>query len=220
MRVLARVCLSVLLTLGCAPAMSRHHGPRDLDDATPGVFDYYLLSLSWSPNYCLTHEDDRAQCNRKGLGFVLHGLWPQFDAGDYPQYCRGEQSLSAPAAALGQTIYPSPRLMEHEWQSHGSCSGLDAVSYFKTADRALASLQVPQMLEAPPHSLMISGAQIVAEFRSANPRLPENTVTVVCNHGQLSEVRVCLTRELAPRSCGQRVRSTCPDGPVQVRSSR
>jgi ribonuclease T2 len=200
--------------------MSGHHGPRDVDDATPGVFDYYLLSLSWSPNYCLTHQDDRAQCGSKGLGFVLHGLWPQFDGGDYPQYCQGEQSLSAQAAALGQTIYPSPKLVQHEWQSHGTCSGLGAVNYFKTADRALASLQVPSMLEAPPHSLTLSAAQIVAAFRSANPGLPENSLTVACSHGQLSEVRICLTRELALRTCGARVGSTCPDGPVEVRSSR
>jgi ribonuclease T2 len=217
---LARFGLSALLSLACMPALPRHLGPSVVDDATPGVFDYYLLSLSWSPNYCLTHEQDRAQCGGKGLGFVLHGLWPQFDAGDYPQYCRGEQSLSAQAAALGQTIYPSPKLMQHEWQSHGTCSGLDALSYFKTADRALASVQVPQVLEAPAHSLMLSGAQILAVFRDANPHSPENAVTVACSHGQLSEVRVCLTRELAPRSCGQRVRSSCPDGPVRIPSSR
>lgn len=220
MRGLASVFLSALLSLACMPAMSRYHGSGDVGDATPGVFDYYLLSLSWSPNYCLTHEEDRTQCGTKGLGFVLHGLWPQLDDGGYPQYCQGEQSLSAQAAALGQTIYPSPKLMQHEWQSHGTCSGLDAVSYFKTADRALASLQVPPMLEAPPLSLTLSVAQLLTAFRRANPRLPENAVTVVCSQGQLSEVRICLTRELALRTCGPRVRSTCPDGPFQVRSSR
>jgi ribonuclease T2 len=217
---LAKLSLSALLCLACVPAMSGHHGRRDVDDATPGAFDYYLLSLSWSPNYCLTHEQDRGQCGRKGLGFVLHGTWPQFDAGNYPQYCQGDRDLSGQAAALGRTLYPSPKLMQHEWESHGSCSGLDAVSYFKTADRALAKVQVPAMFEAPPRSLTLSGGQIVAAFRSANPLMPDNALTVACSHGQLSEVRICLTRELALRSCGQRLRSTCPDGPVQVLSSR
>jgi ribonuclease I len=43
--------------------------------AAAAQYDYFLLSLSWSPSYCLTHGDDRAQCS-KGYGFVLHGLWP------------------------------------------------------------------------------------------------------------------------------------------------
>jgi ribonuclease T2 len=216
---LARIGLSALLSLACIPAWS-HHGPRDVDDSTAGVFDYYLLSLSWSPDYCLTHARDQAQCDQRGLGFVLHGLWPQFDAGDFPQYCRGAQSLSAQATVFGQTIYPSLTLMRHEWQSHGTCSGLDALSYFKIADRALASVQVPQQLEAPKRNLELSAAQITAMFRTANPRLPENAITVVCSRGELSEVRVCLTRALVPRACGQRVRSRCPLGAVQIPSSR
>jgi ribonuclease T2 len=161
----------------------------NVDGGASGSFDYYLLSLSWSPSYCLTHADDHTQCGTKGLGFVLHGLWPQYDAGGYPQDCNREMQLPAQAAALGQTLYPSPKLMQHEWQSHGTCSGL-------------------------------SSTQIATAFRAANPDLPEDGVTIACSRGQLSEVRICLTRELAIRSCGQGVRGTCPDGPVRVLSSR
>ena len=215
-----KLCLLVLLCLACIPAMARNHGRMNVDGGASGSFDYYLLSLSWSPSYCLTHAQDRTQCGTKGLGFVLHGLWPQYDAGGYPQDCNREMQLPAQAAALGQTLYPSPKLMQHEWQSHGTCSGLDAFSYFKTADRALAAVQVPRMFEAPSHSLSLSSTQIATAFRAANPDLPEDGVTIACSRGQLSEVRICLTRELAIRSCGQGVRGTCPDGPVRVLSSR
>ncbi len=215
-----KLSLTLLLCLALAPAVARNRGRADIDGAEPGSFDYYLLSLSWSPNYCLTHAQDVSQCARKGLGFVLHGLWPQYNSGAYPQHCRGETQLSQRAGALGQTLYPSLQLMQHEWESHGTCTGLDAVSYFNTADRALAAVQVPLMFEAPSHSLSLSSVQIAAAFRAANPNLPEDGLTVTCSRGQLAEVRICLTRALAPRSCGHGVRSSCPHGPVQVASSR
>jgi len=215
-----QLSLSVLLCLACPVTMARHHHATDVDSGVPGQFDYYLLSLSWSPSYCLTHQEDRTQCGSKGLGFVLHGLWPQYDSGRYPQYCSADRPLPEQAAALGQTLYPSPKLMQHEWESHGTCSGLDALNYFRTADRALAAVQVPAMFEAPRSSLTLSGMQIATAFRAANPALPDDGLTVACSRGQLSEVRICLTRELTLRACGRGVRSNCPDIPVLIRSSR
>jgi len=209
----------VLLCLGCSVAAARHHHPADAPDGIPGEFDYYLLSLSWSPSYCLTHPYDRAQCSGKGYGFVLHGLWPQYDAGGYPQRC-ADSALSADAEALGKTLYPSPKLVQHEWTEHGTCSGMDAVTYFRTADRATAAVRIPAVFEAPASSLLMTDDQIAAAFRAANPALPERALTLACSRGQLSEVRICLTRALAPRSCGRGVRSSCPREPVQIRSTR
>src|SRR5205823_211721 len=67
-----------------------------------GQFDYYVLSLSWAPTYCQTHADDRAECSGKGFGFVLHGLWPQYDNGGYPENCATQFQLTPDAAAKGQ----------------------------------------------------------------------------------------------------------------------
>jgi ribonuclease T2 len=209
---LRQLFAAVLCCLACVCAHA--------DSAAPGQFDYYLLSLSWSPSYCLTHQQDRRQCGGMGLGFVLHGLWPQFDSGRYPQYCESRSDLPGQAAALGQTVYPSARLMQHEWESHGTCSGLDAMKYFKTADRALAVVQVPAMFEAPRHNMTLTRLQIAAAFHAANPTLPDDALTVICNREQLSEVRICLTRELTVRGCGRGVRSNCPDVALQVPSSR
>jgi ribonuclease T2 len=89
----------------------------------PGRFDYYAVALSWSPSYCATNRDpDQCDAGRK-LGFVLHGLWPQFEAG-YPEECSREQ---LPGAVRGRyaAIYPSEKLIGHEWKKHGTCSGLD-----------------------------------------------------------------------------------------------
>jgi ribonuclease T2 len=215
-----RYAFALLLVLGATASFARHHGHAKPASGTPGVFDYYVLTLSWSPSYCLTHPQDHTQCGGRGYGFVLHGLWPQFDAGSWPEFCSTDVTLPPDAVQLGNTLYPSPKLMEHEWQRHGTCSGLDAVGYFRTADEALGSVHVPAAFEAPTANQSLTGAQIAALFRQANPAIPADGLTVACGRGELSEVRVCLGRDLAPRSCGTGVRSSCPGAPVSIPAIR
>jgi ribonuclease T2 len=212
--------LAILMGVSSAASFARHHHHAKPATGTPGQFDYYLLTLSWSPTYCLTHQQDRGQCGGKGYGFVLHGLWPQFDAGSWPEFCLSDAPLPPDAARIGNALYPSPKLMEHEWQRHGTCSGLDAAGYFRTADRALAAVHTPSMFEAPPSNQSMTGAQIAATFHEANPSIPADGLIVACGRGELSEVRVCLTRDLTPRSCGTGVRNSCPAAPVDVPATR
>jgi ribonuclease T2 len=199
-------------------AQARHHTPNHQGES--GVFDYYLLSLSWAPTYCLTHADDSDECSSKGYGFVLHGLWPQYDGGGYPERCQTDYELSDEAAAKGRTIYPSPRLMSHEWQTHGTCSGLSALEYFGTADRATAAVKIPPQFEAPRSDLALAAGQIVDLFRAANPGLPPGSVGIACNRATVSEIRVCLTKDLAVRSCGRGVHTSCPNVILRIPASR
>ncbi len=196
-----------------------HHAPSD-HAARAGQFDYYLLSLSWAPTYCLTHTDDGAECSGKGYGFVLHGLWPQYDAGGYPEKCPTSFELSAPAAAKGRTLYPSERLMQHEWREHGTCSGLDAQEYFDTADRAMAVVKIPPAMDTPRSDQTLTAERIATLFQDANPRLPQGAMTLACSRAELSEVRVCLTRDLKPRACGRGIHSNCPGVPLDIPASR
>ena len=199
---------------------ARHHHASAHRSENAGRFDYYVLSLSWAPTYCLTHSDDRQECSGKGYGFVLHGLWPQFDAGGYPENCQTQFELSADAAAKGRTIYPSDRLMQHEWKEHGTCSGLDARGYFNMADRATAVVKIPTALEAPRSDQSLTADQIANLFQSANRQLAEDAITMTCSRAELSEVRVCLTQDLKPRSCGRGVHSNCPRVPLNIPASR
>ena len=210
----------LLLACGAMNVQARHHSNRADSDAQAGQFDYYVLSLSWAPTYCLTHTGDGAECGGKGYGFVVHGLWPQYDAGGYPENCATQFVVTAEAQARGRTLYPSEHLMQHEWQEHGTCSGLDALSYFQTVDRATTVLKTPEVLEAPRASQSLNASQIAALFQTANPALPGNSLIVACSRADLSEVRVCLTKDLALRSCGRGVRTMCPQRAVTVPASR
>ena len=98
-------------------------------NGTPGVFDFYLLTLSWSPEFCVTHPQ-AAECAAHP-GFVLHGLWPQNNDGSYPEDCSDAAGPSDPGAF--RDIFPDEHLLEHEWQTHGTCSGLGPDAYFSEA---------------------------------------------------------------------------------------
>jgi ribonuclease T2 len=211
-------CLVVLLGLA-VPAQARHYRSH-VDSDAAGTFDYYLLSLSWAPTYCLTHAGDTAECAAKGYGFVVHGLWPQFDQGGYPENCPTNFQLTAEAESAGRSIYPSQGLMQHEWREHGTCSGLDALGYFKMVDRATSAVRAPAALDAPRATQNLSAAQIADLFRGANAQLRSDGLVVACSRGDLSEIRVCLTKDLALRSCGRGVRNSCPAGAVSIPASR
>lgn len=211
---------AALVVFAALAVQARHRHSSSEQSGQTGRFDYYILSLSWAPTYCLTHADDGEECSGKGYGFVLHGLWPQYDAGGYPENCPTQFELTADAAGKGRTIYPSARLMQHEWREHGTCSGLDAREYFNTADRATAVVKIPSALETPRSAQTLTADRMINLFKTANPQLPANAMTVACNRAELSEVRMCLTRDLIPRACGAGVRSNCPQVPLNIPASR
>lgn len=184
-------------------------------ESVAGVFDYYLLALSWSPTFCLTHKDD-AQCTGKGYGFVLHGLWPQYAKGGWPQSCPPLTQLNAEERAKGLTLFPTAKLMEHEWSKHGTCSGLGAMGYLETSDQALGKVKIPEVLEPSTTVHYFEAREIEQLFRQANPGIPEKGVAVLCSGPELSEVRVCLDKNLGFGACGKGVRTQCRQGDIRI----
>jgi ribonuclease T2 len=207
-----------ILCLGVACAAAARGRGGDV----PGRFDYYLMSLSWSPSFCATHADETEQCGSKGFGFVLHGLWPQNSNGSWPQHCRSDGEPDAATIERTLAFMPSRYLIEHEWQTHGSCTGLHAHDYFDLADHAFASIKVPPALTAPQAPPQLSADDVVQAFIRANPGLGPNMLSVDCHNGsELAEVRVCLNKQdLSPQACGGRVRNSCRYGVLKIPAVR
>ena len=212
--------LAVVLAMTATVAIARSHHERAEQDS--GHFDYYLMSLSWSPSYCEAHPQDNDQCAHKGFGFVLHGLWPQNRDGSWPQHCVNGTEPDAATVERTLAFMPSRHLIEHEWQTHGSCTGLDPRTYFGLADRAFGSVNVPDALKTPASAPSMSADQIIDAFAAANHGLDERMMTVQCHDGnELTEVRICLDRDsLAPRACGGRMHNACRKGELRIPSSR
>lgn len=178
-------------------------------------FDYYVLALTWSPSWCAAEGDPRdAQCDPdEGMGYSLHGLWPQREAGGWPEYC----DTAAADPSKRQTgamadIMGSGGLAWYEWKKHGRCSGLSAAAYFAAARRVFGALRLPEPAEGA------SAAAVEAAVLAANPALGPDGVIVTCRDGRLQEVRVCLTADLAPRPCGRDVlEDACrARGPLEI----
>ncbi len=214
------LALVALLAL-CAPplAQARHSGhSRDAQAANDrhaeadraGVYDYYVMAVSWSPTYCQTHPDDTDQCMHKGFGFVLHGLWPQYEAGGGPQRCASDVTVDRATSSAALAFMPSRRLINHEWRAHGACSGMTPADYFATADRAFAGFGIPPQLKAPRSDLNMTSDELRGALKRANPALADNMMNLHCSKGELVEIRVCLDKNLSPRACGKRMRNACP----------
>jgi ribonuclease T2 len=176
---------------------SERHNSREAAQGQPGVFDYYLLTLSWSPEFCHSHAE-RPECQSGHHGFVVHGLWPQYVDG-YPEHCSTAPGLSNPGEMAD--ILPDPGLVVHEWSTHGTCSGLNAEDYFKLLRRAYSSIKVPEQFAAPRQSFSISPQEVKKDFAQANPDLSPVNMTVSCGHNYLTAVSMCMTKGLKPTTC-------------------
>ena len=188
--------VAILVALDAAPL-------RGQDRA--GDFDYWLLALTWTPSWCAAEAAwDQRQCN-SGLGFTLHGLWPQ-DENGWPEYCEtGARDPSRRETGAMADIMGSGSLAWYQWKKHGRCSGLEPGDYFAAARRLYGALRLPA-----PDDGRATAAEVEAAIVAANPVLTPDSVIVTCGDGRIEEVRICLTREFAPRSCGADVlRGAC-----------
>jgi ribonuclease T2 len=210
----------LLLALVHAGADARPRHGHTATSAEAGRFDYYVLTLSWSPVYCEQHPDDREQCGTKRYGFVLHGLWPQYTNGGYPSSCASSAHLTEDARAFGRAVFPSERLIAHEWQKHGTCSGLDAKAYFKAADEARQEIRIPPELQPGTRTRETTAQAVSRSIRDSNPRITNRGLAVVCSGPELAEVRICLSKELQPIACGSSVRDSCRSGTIRVPGAR
>lgn len=215
MKLLTVVLAFLLVAAGSVSADQGSSSRKNKERGQAGEFDYYLLSLSWSPTYCLTHSGNE-QCQGKGYGFVLHGLWPQYAKGGWPQFCAPLTPLSAAQRQQGLTMFPTAKLLEHEWRKHGTCSGEDAGGYLGTTDRALGKVRIPAELQPSTAVREFSAEEIAQLFQQSNPGMASDGIVVGCSGPQLSEVRVCLSRDLDFASCGKGVRNQCRDGKVRL----
>jgi ribonuclease T2 len=193
-----------------------------------GRFDFYVLALSWSPSFCARQTPARRarepQCSGRPFAFVVHGLWPQFEHG-YPSYCqvpapRLDRALVDHALAL----MPSRSLIYHEWNRHGTCSGLSPQAYFAAIRRARAAVTVPPAYRDLKQPITVAPAAVAQAFIKANPGLSRADMAVSCDRKRLTEVRLCLTRDFMRdfkfHACPQIVRRACRRDSVSMPAVR
>ena len=178
----------------------------------PGDFEFFLLSLSWSPSYCAAQgaARDARQCrSARPFAFIVHGLWPQ-KSGSYPDFCQTPPPFvpEETITAMGD-IMPSKGLILHEWRKHGTCTGLSPEAYFALVRAAFAKVAIPEAFAAPRAPLSMTAQAVEEAFRAANPALGGDMIAVDCQSDRLREVRICLSKDLAFTPCPQVDRRGC-----------
>src|SRR6266404_937178 len=156
---------------------------QDRRQNQPGQFDFYVLSLSWSPSFCEAAGErgtpPQQQCGARPYSFVVHGLWPQYERG-FPEFCQ----------------QPAPRL-----DRHSTCSGLSPNAYFENVRKARAAVKIPDAYIAPSAALTVTPDEVEEAFVQANPGLSRDGIAVTCRSRRLGEVRICLGKDLRFRAC-------------------
>lgn len=199
-----RTILTLLTILWALPATA--------DGEAAGEFDYYLLSLSWSPNWCAVTGDAQGsdQCDaRHDHGWIMHGLWPQFHRG-YPSYCRTiERPPSRGMTAAMADVMGTSGLAWHQWKKHGTCSGLSAAQYYELSREAYRLVNRPEVFRRLDQTVKLPASVVEDAFIEANPEWGRDMLTITCKDGHIQEARLCLSRDLAPVPCGQDVIKDC-----------
>lgn len=108
-------------------------------------FDFFYFVQQWPGSYC----DTRRGCcfplssNPKAV-FGIHGLWPNYDDGSWPDFCTKEpfnpkeladvvDQMDDDWGSLACPASDSHSFWTHEWTKHGTCSGLGQHGYFQSA---------------------------------------------------------------------------------------
>ncbi len=120
---------------------------QDDDEGRSGGKGLYVLCMFWLPSLCFTDgphggEVSEACSNPRSYWtthLTVHGLWPEYQTGDWPSFCNNEKfDVAKVTEAVGlermEDMWPSmssnddAHLWEHEWKKHGTCSNLSQVS--------------------------------------------------------------------------------------------
>ena len=187
-------------------------GMARADGEPAGDFDYYVLSLSWSPTWCALEGDSRGspQCAEAAdFGWVLHGLWPQYETG-WPSYCpTSARNPSRVETAAMADIMGSGGSAWHQWNKHGRCSGLSSEDYYALSREAYARVARPPVFRLLTSPVRVPAEVIEDAFLEVNSNLRADQITITCKRGRIQEARVCLTRGLEFRDCGSDVVRDC-----------
>ncbi len=216
--VLAVLAIACLLSASGFAKHKKSGSSSSSSSGTAGTFDYYLLTLSWAPEFCATNPNGRtsAECDpQKHMGLVVHGLWPQYDNGKWPESCSTTPPVASDTVDHMMPIMPGRQLIQHEWAKHGTCSGLSTQDYFAAIEKLFTNLKVPDDFKNPSGSSQTSPSDIEQEFATAN-NAPQGAFRVSCPQNEFSAVEICLSKDMQYQTCPSTLKE-CKAQQVKVR---
>jgi len=198
--------------------------PVDWHNRTAPV-NYYALALTWSPEYCETRKNQRAdqvQCALNQFGFVVHGLWPNAANAravqDHPRHCRTTGPLPADLVRRYLCMMPSVELMQNEWQAHGSCAFDTPAEYFDRTAVLWQRFSQPDLAALARAGREVTAGEVKDAIVRANAAqgLTRSDIVVFVGSGNwLREAMVCYDRNWRAIRCP--MRGTPDRQPIRIR---
>jgi len=192
------------------------------DYGSAGDFDFYVVQQSWPAEFCYSHSSYPGcenPTNWQQNNLTLHGVWPNYNVArsghDWPQCCSSKYGTSITQSEMEsilselQTYWPSEQdpapsgdwsssLWEHEWNKHGTCSGLGVTDYFQHGINIMqqANISTPSVI-----SSNIGGSTTAEAIQSAfNNGSPCGSgaclVGVTCSGSYLEAITTCWSKDL------------------------
>ncbi|KAH6824690.1 Ribonuclease T2 family protein [Perilla frutescens var. hirtella] len=173
-------------------------------------FDFFYFVQQWPASYC----DTRRSCCYPTTGkpdedFSIHGLWPNYNSGKWPQNCDSDSSLDksqiSDMMSRMQKEWPTlacpsrdgMAFWGHEWTKHGTCTPLDAHAYFETALDLKNKANLLQLLRdagiSPGKFYSMKSIKKAIEEGLGHEAYIECNVDTQGNH-QLYQVYVCVDK--------------------------
>jgi ribonuclease T2 len=230
--------LSIVSTSQAKHSQAKHNKPGD--------FDFYLLTLSFAPSFCSLSAANRSkdECrelteqNFEATPLTIHGLWPNrahVSVKNQPADCAHAQLQLSDAVQTNLARYMpgGPDLEKHEWDKHGTCSGLSPDDYFSTAV-GLAK-QMNDVVGGVMRDNGMLGGQVnvrqLVDGVAAKDQALAASMVVTCMQSQadrgqkrdsvVEEIRFTLSKDFQPvaaSSVGMGQTSGCPGGVARIPS--
>jgi ribonuclease T2 len=181
---------------------------QKIDCKNKAAVDYYMLSLSWSPQYCYganSNSDNKIQCVDNKFGFVVHGLWPQKNGAsgkcDQPRNCT-DSIVDTQVVKENLCILPSVKLIQGEWQKHGSCAFSTPKDYYLNVNKLWNGINKPDLIALQFNNNRLKVDDVINAFIKENKGLNKQNINVIMNNKKfLEEVRICYSKDMQYTSC-------------------
>lgn len=195
--------------------VSKNNYIHDQNQRASSDFDFYVLSMSFQPEFCHMHKHDEFPGCESPDDFwrnslTLHGLWPEDNDGSWPSTCTKEKFDPQVVSDLGSDrffrLWPNVKashhsksyysFWEHEWTKHGTCTGMSQDDYFDTVLKHF--LPTPSFV-GENYGMEVSASDLLSKYRELDKYSDSSEdfgdVILVCSGGKyLSEVRVCVAK--------------------------
>jgi ribonuclease T2 len=190
------------------------------DEVVHAEVNWFSLALTWSPEWCksrMSSSADKLQCSDNRFAWVMHGLWPNSSEGRHPRYCKQASQLSTSTLKKNLCLTPSTKLIQHEWEAHGTCYWDQPDAYFEKAASLWEEIVKPSPAAIPGKAGQISAGAIRSLFTQANPGMIRDAVYIGATPaGYLREVRFCYDMSFQIKACPRESRGAGDDVMLSV----